>query len=221
MFDDLRAAFREALDNFNKELSRNQVPDMVDKLLVSMKNEIADETAQVAGVEAQLQKTMVEIGRVREQGDTASRREEMARKIDDEETATLAAQYAARHESHGEVLDKKAAALREELGFRKRTVDEMYARFHEANEKREALGTTAGRSEARESLSVADDLFGELDRMAEKIEGERAAGEAAEAFDNLDLNRRSEYHIDLDEPPAEELDVDAALAELKRRMRET
>ena len=57
--------------------------------------------------------------------------------------------------------------------------------------------------------------------MAEKIEGERAAGEAAEAFDNLDLDHRSEYQIDLDEPPAEELDVDAALAELKRRMRET
>ena len=56
MFDDLRAAFSEALDNFNKELSRNQVPETVDKLLVSMKNEIADETAQVAGVEAQLER---------------------------------------------------------------------------------------------------------------------------------------------------------------------
>ena len=221
MFDDLRAAFSEALDNFNKELSRNQVPETVDKLLVSMKNEIADETAQVAGVEAQLEKTLGEIEHVRERGETARRREEMARKIDDQETATLAAQYAGRHESHAEVLDRKADALREELGFRKRTVDEMYARFHEAKEKRDALGTTAGRSGARESLSAADDLFGELDRMAEKIEGERAAGEAAEAFDNLDLDHRSEYQIDLDEPPAEELDVDAALAELKRRMRET
>jgi hypothetical protein len=221
MFDDLRAAFSEALDNFNKELGRNQVSETADKLLVSMKNEIADETAQVAGVEAQLEETLVQIERVRERGETARRREAMARKIDDEETATLAAEYAGRNESHAEVLGRKADALREELGFRKRTVDEMYARFHEAKEKRDALGTTAGRSQARESLSAADDLFGELDRMAEKIEGERAAGEAAEAFDDLDLDRQSQYQIDLDEPPAEELDVDAALAELKRRMRDT
>ena len=220
MFDDLRAAFSEALDNFNKELSRGQVPETVDKLLVGMKNEIADETAQVAGVEALLEKTLVEIGLVREKGETARRRESMARNIDDAETATLAAEYAERHESHREVLDRKAEALREELGFRKRTVDEMYARFHEAKDKRDALGSTAGRSGARESLSAADDLFGELDRMAEKIEGEQAAGEAAEAFDNLDLDGRSDYHIDLDEAPAEELDVDAALAELKRRMRD-
>ncbi len=101
MFDDLRAAFSEALDNFNKELSRDQLPETVDKLLVSMKNEIADETAHVAGVEAQLEKTLVEIERVREQGETARRREEMARNIDDVETVTLAAQYAARHERHG------------------------------------------------------------------------------------------------------------------------
>ena len=221
MFDDLRAAFSEALDNFNKELGRDQVSETADKLLVSMKNEIADETAQVAGVEAQLEETLVQIERARERGETSRRREAMARKIDDEETATLATEYAARNERHAEVLDRKADALREELGFRKRTVDEMYARFHEAKEKRDALGTTAGRSQARESLSAADDLFGELDRMAEKIEGERAAGEAAEAFDDLDLDRQSQYQIDLDEPPAEELDVDAALAELKRRMRDT
>jgi hypothetical protein len=55
--------------------------------------------------------------------------------------------------------------------------------------------------------------------MAEKIEGERAKGEAAEAFDDLDLDERSEYHVDMDEPVKHEvLDVDAALAELKRRM---
>jgi phage shock protein A len=97
----------------------------------------------------------------------------------------------------------------------------MFARFHEAREKRDALGATAGRTGARESLSAADDLFSELDRMAEKIEGEKAAGDAAEAFDDLDLEQRSEFSIDLDEPIREELDVDAALAELKRRMKES
>jgi phage shock protein A len=220
MFDELRAAFREALENFNKELSRNQVPETVDKLLVGMKKEIVDEKAQVSGLESQLDKTRADIERVREQVHTARRREQMARKIDDQETVRLASEYAARQESHLAVLEKKASALQEELDFRRRTLEEMYSRFNEAKEKRDALTATSGRSGARDSLSAADDLFSELDRMAEKIEGEHAQGEAAQAFDELDLDDTdSEYHIDVDEPPPrEELDVDAALAELKRRM---
>jgi phage shock protein A len=69
-------------------------------------------------------------------------------------------------------------------------------------------------------MTAAEDLFDELDRMAEKIEGTRARADAAEAFDELDLGEPSEYRVDLDEAPKEPLDVDAALAELKRRMGE-
>jgi phage shock protein A len=222
MFEDLRAAFREALDNFNKELSRDQVPETVDKLLRGMRNEIADEKAEVSGLETQIEKARAEVEHLRQQRATARRREEMARGIDDEETVRVAAEFATKYENHLAVLEKKVAALEEELAFRRKTVEEMFARFHEAKEKREALGATAGRSGARETLSGADDLFGELDRMAEKIEGERAKGEAAEALDDLDLDERSEYHVDMDEPVKREvLDVDAALAELKRRMGES
>lgn len=221
MFDDLRDAFREALDNFNKELSRNQVPETVDKLLVGMKNEIADEKAQVAGLEDQHEKTRAQIERLAEEMKTARRREETARRIDDQETAELAAQYAAKQESHRDVLEKKAVALKEEIDFRRRTVEEMYARFHEAREKRDALAATAGRSGARNSMSAADELFGELDRVEEKIENNRARGEAAETLDQLDLDDLSEYHVDLNDTPPEAPDVDAALAELKRRMGES
>ena len=40
MFDDLRTAFREALDNFKKELKRDQVPETVDRLLVGMRSQL-------------------------------------------------------------------------------------------------------------------------------------------------------------------------------------
>ena len=220
MFDDLRAAFREALDNFNKELSRDQVSETADRLLIGMKNEIADEKAQVAGLADQLDKTRVQIERLESDAATARRRGEMAREIEDEETVALAAEFATKAESHRQVLERKAAALQEELTFRQRTVDEMYARFHEAKEKREALTATTGRAGARDSMTAAEDLFDELDRMAEKIEGTRARADAAAAFDELDLGEPSEYRVDLDEAPKEPLDVDAALAELKRRMGE-
>lgn len=222
MFDDLRAAFREALDNFNKELKRDQVPETVHRLLVGMRDEIVDEKAAIAGLEAQLEKALTQSGQEAENARTCRRREELAREIDDEETAALAAQHAVRHEGHRTLLDKKAQAIREELAFRRRTLEEMMAKFAEARSRRDALSATAGRSDARESFSEADDLFGELDRMAAKIEGEDSRAQAAEILDSLDLDGDSDYHVEVDaEPPVrEELDVDAALAELKRRMGE-
>jgi hypothetical protein len=220
MFEDLRDAFREALDNFNKELKRDQVPETVDKLLAGMTRELADELALIRGLEADLEKTVATSAREKDAGATNRRREQMARNIGDEETAALAAQHAARNESHHLVLEKKAEAIREEIAFRKKSFDEMNTQLAEAKEKRGSLGASAGRTGARRVISEADDLFAELDRMADKMEGGRAHAEAAEELDDLALGGPSE--VDFEEiespPPREELDVDAALAELKRRM---
>jgi hypothetical protein len=220
MFDDLRAAFREALDNFNKELKRDQVPETVDRLLVGMKNQLAEEKAEVAGLEVELEKALTAAVREREAGETCRRREKMARDIGDEETATLAAQHAVKHEGHHGVLERKAQAIREELDFRRKTVDEMSAQLNDAIQKRGALGATTGRTGARRAISDADDLFAELDRMAEKLTGESARTDAASGIDAPDLEGAiPDYDVTLDEPPPrEQLDVDAALAELKRRM---
>lgn len=219
MFEDLRDAFKEALDNFNKELNRDQVSEAADKLLVGMRNEIVDEKAQVVGLEEQIAKTSQQIERLSKEAATARRRETMASEIDDEETVKLASEYAAKVESHHAVLRKKVAALQEELQFRRTTLEGMFVQFEQAKEKRATLKATTGRSSARETISAASDLFDELDRMADKIEGTEARAEAAEAFSDLDLDDGPDYRIDLDEEP-EELDVDAALAELKRRMKE-
>ncbi len=221
MFEDLRAAFREALDNFNKELKRDQVPETVDKLLGGMRNELVDETAQVRGLETELEKALAASLREKEAGATCRRREGMARGIGDEDTANLAAQHALKHEGHHAVLEKKAQAIREELEFRRKSVEEMTAQLADATKQRGSLGATAGRVGAREALSEADDLFSELDRMAEKMTGERAHADAAQELDAIDLGAddTSDYEVTLDAPPPrEELDVDAALAELKRRM---
>jgi chromosome segregation ATPase len=221
MFDDLRTAFREALDNFNKELKRDQVPETVDRLLVGMRSQLTDETAEVRGLEAELEKAVAASAREKDAGETCRRREKMARDIADEDTAALAGQHAAKHEGHHAVLERKAQAIREELDFRRKTVAEMSAQLAEAMQKRGTLGASAGRTDARQALSDADDLFSELDRMAEKMTGERAQTEAIDEVDSLDLggDEASDYEVTLDAPPPrEEMDVDAALAELKRRM---
>jgi phage shock protein A len=221
MFDNLRSAFREAYENFNKELNREHVPETVNRLIGGMVDEITDVKAEIANLESQIGKTLA--GAKKEKGDAATcrRREQMAREIDDVETADLAAQFAEKHEEHQQVLEQKAKALKAELDFRGEEVEEMMAKVKEAQAKRDSLSATAGRSGARESISAADDLFSELDRMAGKIKDEQAKGEAAEAFSDLDLGpEQSDYHIDLDETPSPQPDFDARLAELKRRMGE-
>jgi phage shock protein A len=212
MFENLRNAFREAIENFNKELERDQVPETVDRLLVGMRNEVADAQTSVRELEGQIAKARQDIAREENEVSTARRRGTMASGIGDEETARIAEEYAAKHEERLRILQQKATALQGELDFQRKEVDGMMEKLKEAKAKRDALGATAGRTGARESIKAADDLFSELDRMAEKIGDEEARAGAAADFDPLDL------HVDVDSPPRRELDVDAALEELKRRM---
>ena len=221
MFENLRSAFREAYENFNKELNREHVPETVNRLIGGMVDEITDVKAEIGNLESQIRKALAEAEKEKAQAATCRRREKMARGIRDSETADVAAQFAEKHEEHQQLLEQKAKALKAERDFRREEVEEMMAKVKEAQAKRDSLSATAGRSGARESISTADELFSELDRMAGKIDDARAKGEAAEAFSNLDLGpEQSDYHIDLNEAPPPEPDYDARLAELKRRMGE-
>jgi len=215
MFENLRSAFREAVENFNKELARDQVPETVDRLLKGMRDEVADAKVQIRELEDQIARTDAEVEREKGEVTTARRRGKMAHDIGDTETAEIATQYAARHEERHRVLEQKAAALRQELELRRNEVEEMVEKVKEAQTKRDSLAATTGRSGARETLHAADDLFAELDRMAEKIGAEDARAHAAEAMDDLELEGGGDY-----EPPprAPEPDIDEKLAELKRRM---
>jgi len=88
----------------------------------------------------------------------------------------------------GVASEKKAAAPEGELEVRKAEIEEMLDKIREAQKQREALGATAGRADARESIRGAEDLFDELDRMAEKIEDDDRRREAAEdLFDEVEL----------------------------------
>ena len=216
MFEDLRSAFREAVNNFKDEINRDEVPETVDKLLLGMRNEVADAKVRIEELEDQMTRAVHESEREKKEAATCRRREKMARDINDGETADVASQYAEKHEERQRILEQKAAALSDELEYRRNEVEEMFGKVKEAQAKRDSLTATAGRSGARGSIGDTDDLFSEMDRMAEKIGDESAHGEAAASMDPLDL------HVDMDEPPPTPADVDydARLAELKRRMGE-
>jgi len=217
MFENLRNAFREAVDNFNKELGRDDVPDVVDGLLRQMHEEVTDTKAHIFTLEAQIKKAIQLSEMEEKEVKTCRRREEMARRIADEETAKVAAEYAEKHEQRREIQVRKALALKAEMELKKTEVEEMLVQLKEAKAKRASLAATQGRVEARNALGGASDLFDELDRMAEKIDGVDRQREAEE-----DL---LEEFGDLESPLApgglspEEL-AEARLRELKRRMGE-
>ena len=217
MFDNLRQAFKEAVDNFKEELGRDEVPDVVDGLLRQMQEEVTDAQAQTHTLEAQIKKALQLAEMEGKEVATCRRRESMAQKIGDEETAGVAADFAEKHEKRKSIQEHKALALREELEMKRGEVQEMMAQFKEARAKREALAATSGRATARNSMSENDDLFAQMDRMAEKIEGgdrqRMAEEELLSEFGSTDSASPSWG------PSPEEVAEDR-LRELKRRMGE-
>ena len=215
MFENLRNAFREAVDNFNKELGRDDVPELVDGLLRQMHEEVTDTKAQLFTLEEQIKKAIQLSEMEGKEAATCRRREEMARKIGDEDTAGVAAEFAEKHEKRKEIQARKALALREELELKRGEVTDMIAKLKEAKVKRASLTATQGRTDAMNALGGASDLFGELDRMAEKIEGTDHQREAEEDLlaEFGEMDSTSPFR-----GPSPEEEAEARLQELKRRM---
>lgn len=218
MFENLRAAFREAVENFREELNRDEVPEAVDRLLSGMRDEVTEAKTRLHDLEAGIKRALLEAEREKREEQTCIRREEMARKIGDEETARVAAEFRRKHAKRREVLEGKALALRRELDVRESEIEEMIEQIKAAQKQRDTLAAQAGRSTARDSIRGAEDLFDELDRMAEKMGGETDRREAEDILRDLDSPGDSDYGIDVDAPSRPTVDVDARLAELKRRM---
>ena len=216
MFDELRQAFREALDNFNEEVRRDQVSETTDTLLIEMKKEIINEKGQIAELEDQLLKTMSEVAALDENIVTARRRQELARTISDEDTAGLAGDWVSKAKHQRTILLKKAGALQEEVEFRSQAINEMHDRFKETQLKREALSATSARTAAYESITDVEELFDDMNRMAQNITDDRTNDPTEE------VSGEETFQLGLDELSSKlPLDVDSALDELKRRMDET
>lgn len=218
MFDNLRDAFREAVENFKHELNReDDVPPTVDRLLLAMQRELVQARELLAGLERQIAEARTQAERDRHEEATCRRRAELARKVGDEETARIALDFAARHERRRLVLERKVVTLEEEHGIRGVELTEMTMRIEEARTKRDHLAEAAGGSDADETLRAADDLFDELDRMATEAEASDQHPESP--MDELEREFR-DLRVDPWAPPRRrDLDADAALEELKRRMR--
>jgi phage shock protein A len=215
MFENLRDAFREAIANFKTEMGReDDVPPTVDRLLLGMQNEIAEAKATLRSLHAQLEQTRAQVLHESSEEATCRRREEMARKVGDEETARLAAEYAARHARRREVLDRKVLALDEEHAMRAAEVAEMHARVREAREKRDTL---ASADDGADTTRAANDLFDEIDRLAGDL-GDDPPRARTRPMDDIGReygDLRVDPWTEIERPP---VDYEERLSDLKKRM---
>ncbi len=217
MFDSLRQAFREAVDNFRTELNRDAVPEAAGQLIRAMERELVESKLIVDRLAADLEKTRSELASEDEQLRACLRREEMARRIGDAETEQLAREFAARHLQRKDLLEDKIRVLEREIADREEELDQMTTQLKGARARQEAMVASAGRTDARERLREADDLFDQLDRMAERIGDEGARGEAAEELADA-FDGGGTFDHTRPPPPLSEDEIEARLRILKERM---
>lgn len=183
MFDDLRAAFQQAVENFNRELDGALASSGHGPRLQPMADELSAAEAELRDVERRLDEARRDQKAADDELETVQRRERLARDAGDLETASIARDFEQKLLRRTRVLATKVQALHDEADYLRSEVLEMRARFDEAR------ATLAERSPA--------------DAQVAGSPGSHSA----------------DFRVDPHERPEPiDIDVDARLEELKRRM---
>ena len=171
MFDEWKQAWRQAVENFQRELTEGAPAA---PRLRAMERELVSASGALTRLAAEIRATQAELAKEREAEQVCRRREGLARDARDAETERIAAEYAVRHAQRAGLLERKVAVLEEErtllthdVADMKRLVDQVAATSR----------TSVGSSPAPDTGFSRDDaMFSRLERDAR----ERAADERLE-----------------------------------------
>lgn len=176
MLDDLKHAWREAVENFWTEL--RAADEGLEGQLRGMQRQLAMARTEEGRLRTEAARTRGQRDGELREAEVCRRREAMARDIGDEETAGVAARYAQRHTERAAVLQRKLDALEAERSLLDRDIGEMesaLAEFRRRNELTGGPGATLGGTPDVEDPAAARD-FAHLRQQ----ERERAAEERLE-----------------------------------------
>ena len=218
MFESLRDAFRQAAENFRAELQRDRTPEAIDRLLLTLRDELAALTQASRELTLELERVEARAGEERREIETCLRRARMAEDIGDAETAAVAREFAGKHRLRREHLLGKADALERELGERRAMIEEVTEMHAAVRNRRESIVAAVGRARSRGRMRQARTLFDEMDRIAGKIERlDAAGGDGFRPGETADPGSGGEPAFGAGPgSPADE--AEARLDELKRRL---
>src|SRR5687767_12248572 len=105
MFDDWKRAWRQAVENFQREVRES--PPGAPLRVKAMERELTSAGGALTKLEQEILRTRREAEQERESAVVARRREALARKAGDDETVRIAVEFAARHEERADLLERK------------------------------------------------------------------------------------------------------------------
>jgi hypothetical protein len=123
MFEDWKQAWREAVDNFRRELSDDDTPSS--ERTRSMHRQVVNTRNARDKLDHEIRRTHKEAEEERNQESICRRREQMARSIKDDETVRLAVEFAVRHAERAVILERKVEVLEAERGLLVRDLEQM------------------------------------------------------------------------------------------------
>ena len=182
MFERLRSALEAAL-------SAATPPPDLREMAGQMQEAVILAKASVLAMREALEASERELGRERQEIETAARRRDLAAGIQDAETVEVAERFLAKHQERSTVLERKVAAQREELALAERDLAEMRTQLDEVTKRRAVKESDRSRDAAWAALGGAGVDRPEVDLEQEHLRAQmdRAARETAadQALDAL------------------------------------
>jgi hypothetical protein len=182
MFDDWKQAWRQAVDNFQREV-RDAHAGAVPRVR-AMEREIVSAAGALSKLDEEIRRTAADVGAEREAEQVCIRRQGLAREVADEETVRIAGQFAERHAERAAVLSRKLEVLQEERSLLARDVETMKKVIAEA-------APAAGSVGAGGPSIPDDDQDYRSDREFSRLEQDARERAAAERLEELKRRMRN------------------------------
>lgn len=138
MFEDWKQAWRQAVENFQREVRESQAG--LPLRVRAMERELASAGGALTKLEHEIGRAQRAAQKERHEETVCRRREALAREAGDEETVRVAVDFAVRHAERAALLERKAAVLEEERALLGRDVAEMRRMLNEAAAAASAAG---------------------------------------------------------------------------------
>lgn len=173
MIDDWKRAWRDAVDNFWRELHGVGAGER-DPRLDAMRRDLAAARDEVRRAEAEIARIRTQLARQHEEELACGRRAEAARRIGDAETARIATDHQERHRERRVVLERKLDAFEAERALCVREVERME---RTATAWRELGGAPDAEPGDHAGDDESDDAFERLARRTREREAEQRLDE--------------------------------------------
>jgi hypothetical protein len=182
MFDDWRKAWREAVENFEREVRGDGDPATD----VGMRRQLSAARGALAQLDSEIARAVADAAEQRAAEQVCVRRQSLAAGIADEETARIAGEYAARHAARAAVLERKAEVLRDERELLQHDLDGMELEIGARAAQVDGTDRSAG------SFTLEDEEEdAELARRNREMDRVRREREADERLEELKRRMRT------------------------------